>query len=69
MQAFSRKKPALISPRKCAIIFPKDGDVADHHYYYIVKWNFHTEECTYITSTYFDCFQEWVDDIVILQEQ
>lgn len=44
------------------------GFLGDPHYYYIVKWNFYTEECTYITSVYFDYFQEWVDDVIILQE-
>ena len=43
------------------------GVLSEPHYYYIVKWNFNTEECTFITSIYFDYFQEWVDDFIILK--
>ena len=41
------------------------GPLAGRHYYYVVKWNFNTEECTFLTSVYFDYFQEWVDDMII----
>lgn len=39
------------------------------HYYYIVKWNFTTEECTFVTSVRFDKFQEWVDDMIIISSE
>ena len=45
------------------------GFLADIQYYYILKWNFNTEECTFITSTRFDKFQEWVDDMIILDSE
>lgn len=45
------------------------GFLADIQYYYILKWNFNTEECTFITSTRFDEFQEWVDDMIILDSE
>ncbi|MBQ7760943.1 MAG: hypothetical protein IJ400_02695 [Clostridia bacterium] len=44
------------------------GVLSEPHYYYIVKWNFNTEECTFITSTCFDYFQEWVDDMIIINQ-
>ena len=34
-------------------------------YRYVVKWNFNTEECEFITWTYFDFDQEWEDDFII----
>ena len=40
--------------------------LGDSHYHYIIKWNFETEECSYISTIYFDYFQEWVDDLIIL---
>jgi len=40
--------------------------LAEHYYYYIIKWNFDTEEASYYTSIYFDYFQEWNDDFIIL---
>ena len=42
------------------------GFLGDSHYHYIFKWNFETEECSYISTIYFDHFQEWVDDLIIL---
>ena len=45
------------------------GFLTDIQYYYILKWNFNTEECTFITSTRFDEFQEWVDDMIILDSE
>ena len=42
------------------------GLLADNQYYYIVKWNFNTEECSFVTSIYFDYFQEWLDDVIII---
>lgn len=41
---------------------------ADNMYLYLVKWNFNTEECTFITSTCFDYYQEWVDDFIIINQ-
>ena len=41
--------------------------LGDSHYHYIIKWNFETEECSYISTIYFDHFQEWVDDLIILK--
>ncbi len=38
------------------------------YYIYIVKWNFNTEECTFVTSTHFDYYQEWVDDMIIINQ-
>ena len=40
--------------------------LGNSHYHYIIKWNFETEECSYISTIYFDYFQEWVDDLIIL---
>lgn len=40
--------------------------LGDSHYHYILKWNFETEECSYISTIYFDHYQEWVDDFIIL---
>lgn len=40
--------------------------LGDSHYHYIIKWNFETEECSYISTIYFDHYQEWVDDFIIL---
>ena len=42
------------------------GFLSEHHYIYVIKWNFDTEEVSYYTSTYFDYYQEWVDDFIIL---
>lgn len=42
------------------------GILSESHYYYIVKWNFTTEKCTFITSVCFDYYQEWVDDMIII---
>ncbi len=44
------------------------GFLSEPHYYYIVKWNFNTEECTFVTSVNFDYFQEWVDDVIIVNQ-
>lgn len=44
------------------------GIFSEPHYYYIVKWNFNTEECTFITSIRFDLYQEWVDDMIIINK-
>lgn len=38
------------------------------YYIYIVKWNFNTEECTFVTSTRFDYAQEWEDDFIIINQ-
>ena len=42
--------------------------LAENMYLYVIKWNFITEECTFITSIHFDSFQEWVDDFIILKK-
>lgn len=34
-------------------------------YYYIVKWNFETEEFQYYTAVYFEEYQDWLDDLYI----
>ncbi len=34
---------------------------------FIYKWNFNTGEYTYVTYVRFDHFQEWFDDMIILQ--
>ena len=35
-------------------------------YYYVIKWNFDTEQCSYFTSVYFEYYQEYVTDFVVL---
>lgn len=34
-------------------------------YYYVVKWDFETEECEYYTALFFEEDQEWIDDMYI----
>ena len=57
-------------------VFEKDGDIyfisyfeigflGDPCYYYVVKWDFETEECEYYTALYFDEYQEWITDMYI----
>ncbi len=57
-------------------IFEKNGDLyflcyfevgflGDPCYYYVVKWNFETEECEYYTALFFEEYQEWIDDMYI----
>ncbi len=61
-------------PFNISRVFERDGDVyfitffevdflGDPSYYYIVKWNFETEECDFYTSLYFETFQKWIDDM------
>ncbi len=42
--------------------------LADNLYYYIVKWNFDTEECEFVTTIYFDYYQEYADDMIIINK-
>lgn len=44
------------------------GMFADIEYYYIVKWNFEIEECTFFTWTRFEPYQYRIDDFIILEE-
>lgn len=37
----------------------------DNCYWYIFKWNFETEECTYFTAAYFESYQKRVVDMYI----
>ena len=59
-----------------AHVFERDGDVyfasffevgplGDPCYYYVVKWNFETEECDFYTSFYFEEFQDHIYDMYI----
>ena len=42
------------------------GFLAEHYYCYVIKWNFDTEEVSFYTAVYFDYYQEWHDDFIIL---
>lgn len=65
----------LFSPRKAYVMgediyFTSTVSAAPlgyQEYTYIVKWNFETEECSLFAYAYFDYYQEWVDDIIILE--
>jgi len=57
-------------------VFEKDGDLyfASYFevgfwgfpcYYYIIKWNFETEESEFYTAFFFEEYQEWIDDMYI----
>lgn len=43
------------------------GGFADDLYIYVLKWNFHTEECSFVGYVHFDRYQEWMDDFIILE--
>ena len=40
---------------------------ADDLYIYVLKWNFRTEECSFVGYVHFDRYQEWMDDFIILE--
>ena len=40
---------------------------ADDLYIYVLKWNFRTEECSFVGYVHFDSYQEWIDDFIILE--
>lgn len=42
------------------------GGFADDLYIYVLKWNFHTEECSFVGYVHFDRYQEWMDDFIML---
>lgn len=39
---------------------------ADDLYIYVLKWNFRTEECSFVGYVHFDSYQKRVDDFIIL---
>lgn len=43
------------------------GGYADDLYIYVLKWNFRTEECSFVGYVQFDRYQEWMDDFIILE--
>lgn len=60
-------------------VFDRNGDIYFSTYfevgflgypciYYVVKWNFETEECEYYTSVYFDEYQNSLVDMYIIDE-
>jgi hypothetical protein len=40
--------------------------LADDLYIYVLKWNFRTEECSFVGYVHFDSYQKQVDDFIIL---
>ncbi len=47
------------------VSFYEAGCLGFPSYYYVLKWNFETEDCSFCTYFFFDEYQEWIDDIYV----
>ena len=64
---FAPEQAYVVGDNVYFTVFYGVDSFADDLYIYVLKWNFHTEECTFVGYVHFDRYQEWMDDFIILE--